>query len=308
MIASDETAIVPVVPLATMLAATLPGASAANTPCIMFDSALIGPQLVSPSTRRPTSMSGSDRRIAATVIHTGIASIVDCTMHSATAQITAPVAMNFSGSSLEPIRAVRRLRNVSTRIRQRSPSAVSPPATSMPVAGHIIGTRPRNLTIMQLIAVPVGAAAVSWMYPALVNTFGIVDKPGPNGTVITAQLTSPISNKWSGFAQILKEGVGALPTSALYALLIFSILGCAFTVLETTKWKKYVPSPTGVGIGILVPFAVVSTMFVGGLVGWFWEKKHKQSADVLMVPLASGFIAGEALVAVFASIYLAAVG
>ena len=174
--------------------------------------------------------------------------------------------------------------------------------------GHIIGTRPRNLTIMQLIAVPVGAAAVSWMYPALVGAFGIVDRVAPDGSTIPAQLTSPISNKWSGFAQILKEGVSALPTSALYALLIFSILGCAFTVLETTKWKKYVPSPTGVGIGILVPFSVVFTMFVGGLIGYGWEKKHKQSADIFMVPLASGFIAGEALVAVFASIYLAAAG
>ena len=29
--------------------------------------------------------------------------------------------------------------------------------------GEMIGTKPRNLTIMQLIAVPVGAAAVSWI-------------------------------------------------------------------------------------------------------------------------------------------------
>src|SRR3954467_14972070 len=103
MIASDDVAIARVVPDATMFAATLPGASAANTPCIMFDSALIGPQLVSPSTRRPTSMSGSDKTIAAIVIQTGMASSVACTMHSATAQITTPVTTNDSGSSFEPI-------------------------------------------------------------------------------------------------------------------------------------------------------------------------------------------------------------
>lgn len=175
--------------------------------------------------------------------------------------------------------------------------------------GHLIGTKPRNLTIMQLLAVPVGAAAVSWMYPALVDAFGIVDKVGPNGNVIPAQLTSPISNKWSGFAQILKDGVAALPTSALYALAIFSVLGVVFTILETKpKFKKFIPSPTGLGIGILVPFSVVFTMFVGGVIGAIWEKKDKKSADIFMVPLASGFIAGEALVAVFASIYLAATG
>jgi uncharacterized oligopeptide transporter (OPT) family protein len=167
--------------------------------------------------------------------------------------------------------------------------------------GHVIGTKPRNLTIMQLLAVPVGAACVSLIYPQLVATWGI--------TGDDAKLTSPISNKWSGFAQILEDGVSALPTSALYALIIFSILGVIFTVLESNKkLKKWIPSPTGIGIGILVPFVVVFTMFLGGIIGWIWEKQNKKSADIFMVPLGSGFIAGEALVAVVLAIYFAAAG
>ncbi|HEY3805776.1 MAG TPA: OPT family oligopeptide transporter [Kofleriaceae bacterium] len=177
-------------------------------------------------------------------------------------------------------------------------------------AGDIIGTKPRNLTIMQLIAVPVGAATVSWMYPALVKAFGIFDTTDPVTHIVTkAGLTSPISNKWAGFAQILKDGASALPTSALYALIIFSILGAVLTVLESRpKLKNWIPSPTGIGIGILVPFNVIFTMFLGGVIGHVWEKRSKASSDIYMVPLASGLIAGEALVAVFASIYLAIKG
>ena len=177
-------------------------------------------------------------------------------------------------------------------------------------AGDIIGTKPRNLTIMQLIAVPVGAATVSWMYPALVKAFKIFDETDPVTHIVTkAGLTSPISNKWAGFAQILKDGASALPTSALYALIIFSILGAVLTVLESRpKLKNWIPSPTGIGIGILVPFNVVFTMFLGGVIGHVWEKRSKASSDIYMVPLASGLIAGEALVAVFASIYLAIKG
>jgi uncharacterized oligopeptide transporter (OPT) family protein len=177
-------------------------------------------------------------------------------------------------------------------------------------AGEIIGTKPRNITIMQLIAVPIGAAAVAWMYPALVKAFGIFDTIDPVTKVVhKAGMTAPISNKWSGFAQILKDGASALPTSALYALVIFSVLGCAFTILEANpKLKKFIPSPTGIGMGMLVPFNVVFTMFLGGLAGWYWERRNKASADMLMMPLASGLIAGEALVAVFASIYLAIKG
>ena len=79
------------------------------------------------------------------------------------------------------------------------------------------------------------------------------------------------------------------------------------TVLESNKeLKKYIPSPTGVGIGILVPFMVVFTMFLGGVIGWIWQKLDKRSSEIYLVPLGSGFIAGEALVAVLAAIYIAA--
>jgi len=194
--------------------------------------------------------------------------------------------------------------------------------------GDMVGTKPRLLTIMQLLAIPVGAAAVSLIYPVLVKTYRIVETPHPAvpsmqpflepfGLYDTARdtimldpgLTSPISQKWSGFAQILQDGISALSSSALWALLIFSVLGVVLTVLESNKkLKKWVPSPTGIGIGILVPFAVVATMFIGGFVGWIWEKVNKKQADVYMIPLGSGFIAGEALVAVIAAIYFGITG
>ena len=175
--------------------------------------------------------------------------------------------------------------------------------------GHIIGSKPRNITIMQLMAVPIGAAAVSWMYPVLVKSYGIYDTTDPvTGKVTKALLTSPISNKWAGFAQILKEGPGALPSSALWALLIFSVLGVALTVLESRPgFRRFVPSPTGIGMGILLPFSVVFTMFLGGVAGLIWERRWKSAADIYLLPVASGLIAGEALVAVLASILLALV-
>ena len=87
------------------------------------------------------------------------------------------------------------------------------------------------------------------------------------------------------------------------------MLGVVFTVLEARPaLRKFVPSPTAIGIGIIVPFSVVFTMFLGGLVGHFWETRRKASADVYLLPLASGLIAGEALVAVVASIYLYLIG
>jgi len=65
--ASEVTAMVPVRPLEDMFTGTLPGEMKAKTACIIFDIALIGPQLVSPSTRKPTSINGSERRSAISV-------------------------------------------------------------------------------------------------------------------------------------------------------------------------------------------------------------------------------------------------
>lgn len=172
--------------------------------------------------------------------------------------------------------------------------------------GDMIGSTPRAMTWAQLMAVPIGAACVSWIYPLLVKTYGL-DGTGDPRCEQGDCMSSPISRKWSGFATILKKGFDALPSTALWALLIFSVLGVILTVLESKpSLRKWVPSPTGVGIGILVPFSVIATMFLGGLVGVNWKLGHRSSYDKYMVPLASGFIAGEALVATVLALFFIA--
>ena len=156
-------------------------------------------------------------------------------------------------------------------------------------AGEMIGSSPRSLTIMQLAATPVGAAAVSWMYPLLRDTYGIVGEH--------AGLTSPISRKWAGFAEILSRGFSALPPGALVALVIGVLVGIGLTLLEDRK-VRWVPSPTAVGIGMLVPASVIIVMFLGGVVERIWSSLDRRSNELYMTPLASGLIAGEALVAV----------
>ncbi|MBI4601159.1 MAG: OPT/YSL family transporter, partial [Planctomycetes bacterium] len=154
--------------------------------------------------------------------------------------------------------------------------------------GAMVGSTPKHLTYAQLLCTPVGALAVSCMYPLLVKTYGIVGDG--------AKLSSPISRKWAGFAEILSRGFSALPPYALHALLVGSALGVLLAFLETSpRWRKRIPSPTGVGIGMLVPAAVIVTMCIGGVVEWIWSRRSKATSDVLLTPLASGLIAGEAI-------------
>lgn len=163
-------------------------------------------------------------------------------------------------------------------------------------SGWMIGSTPKYQTYASLFGIPIGAAAVSWVYPLLRNTYGI---GGDNG------LQSPISQKWAGFAKLLSAGLSALPHGAVQALIAGVVLGILFTVLESTRWKKWVPSPTGLGIGALVPASVVATMFAGGVVGAIWERVSPRTEERYMAPVASGMIAGEAIVAVVIPILVA---
>ena len=75
--------------------------------------------------------------------------------------------------------------------------------------------------------------------------------------------------------------------------------GVLFTLLEQRKsWRPFVPSPTGMGIGVLIPISAVTTIFLGALADWIWEKTRAESHRRYSIAVASGFIAGEAIVAV----------
>jgi len=167
--------------------------------------------------------------------------------------------------------------------------------------GDMVRSTPRILTYMQLLAVPVGALALAFMYPILRDMYGISGEG--------AQLSSPTSQRWVGFAKIVTQelsGSGTMSPEAAARLswmkVSFSVgalIGVALTLLEQRKaWRSFVPSPSGIGIGMLIPISAVATMFVGALGDKIWEKASPASHERYSIPIASGCIAGEALVAV----------
>ena len=164
-------------------------------------------------------------------------------------------------------------------------------------AGKIVGSTNRHLTYLQLLGVPIGAAAVAFSYPLLRARYGVGGEGG---------LTSPISVKWAGFAELLAQGFGALPRSALVALLLALVLGVALTLLEETRLARFVPSPTAIGLGMLIPGYAVFPMVVGGIAYALWKRFSPRTEAVYDVPLASGFITGEALVLLILAVVSAA--
>ena len=165
-------------------------------------------------------------------------------------------------------------------------------------AGHLIGSTPRMMTIAQLGAVPIGAAACAWTYPALVKTYGLIGDH--------AGLAAPGARRSAGFAELLSTGFSKLPHSAMEAMGIAVVAGIILAVLEDQKrLRKWAPSSTGLALGALLPFSAIATMFLGAVAGEIWQKVSPKSAEHNLIPLASGFIAGEALIAVLVPVLLA---
>src|SRR5437016_4448052 len=162
-------------------------------------------------------------------------------------------------------------------------------------AGQLVKSNPRNLTVAQLIAAPVGSIATAIVYPVLRDHFGI----GPKG------LSSPISVKWAGFAELLTRGLQALPRGCLIALVVAIIVGIVLTLLAE-KWERMTPSPAAIGIGMLIPASVLMTFILGGFAQLIWAKTSPESEKNYRIPLASGLIAGEAILAVVLAILAAA--
>lgn len=177
-------------------------------------------------------------------------------------------------------------------------------------AGKIIGSNNRSLTYMQLLATPVGAGAIAIVYPMLRSMYGMgpdrygIEHPERAG----AGLASPISVKWAGFAELLMGGIDKLPKYSGVALVIASVLAVLITLGETGRFKSFLPSPTGMALGMLIPAMYVVPMVVGAYIQLVWSKTAPKHEEAFNTPLASGFIVGEAMIVlVVASLVMAGV-
>lgn len=150
--------------------------------------------------------------------------------------------------------------------------------------GRIVGSTPRILTYVQMAAVPIGAAAVAIMYPLLIKRYGL-------GTGLTA----PTGVKLSNMAVLLSQGFSALPKYAAEATIVAGILGVIIAVVQHRWHVPWIPSTAAFGFALILPGTLNIPMGIGGITGWIWHKRAPESYEKYCVTVASGFIAGEAI-------------
>jgi uncharacterized oligopeptide transporter (OPT) family protein len=151
--------------------------------------------------------------------------------------------------------------------------------------GQIVGSTPRVLTWVQLAAVPIGAAAVAIMYPLLTRAY---DLGG-------ASLPAPTGIKIANMAVLLSKGLEAFPSGALTWTVIAAVVGLVLPILQHVLRVGWIPSAAGFGFGLILPGTLNIPMAIGGILGWLWLRANRPSYDRYAVTVASGLIAGEAI-------------
>jgi len=154
--------------------------------------------------------------------------------------------------------------------------------------GYLLGATPRRQTYAQLVGAAVGSIAAVPIFFALTGAYGIG----------TESMPAPSAVSWSGMAQLFSKGFAALPPSALFGIVGGVILGIMLTLLERTKIRKFVPSPYGMGIAMIMPVDFSIMIFLGAMIKLLLDKKFAGWMEEYSISLASGLIVGESIIGV----------
>jgi len=161
-----------------------------------------------------------------------------------------------------------------------------------------LGGRFRTLVIAQLIVIPIGALLTPVVFNVLQHTYGIGLNPG--------QLSAPTGLKIATLAIAMERGLGYLPHGALAASKVGIVLGVLFELLHAVPGKGgegrrfwFVPIPAALGFALILPPSLNIAIALGAVIAAVWRRAapgEDGSFERYAAPLASGLIAGEAVV------------
>ncbi len=158
-------------------------------------------------------------------------------------------------------------------------------------SGYLLGADPRQQFWAQFFGVTAGSFAV-------VGAFNILIKsPDDLGT---DKWPAPGAITWKNVAEMLAKGFDTMEPTAQIALLVGGGIGIALVLLERflPKLKPWIPSPSGLGLAFTTPGYNTLSMFIGAVIALVLQKTNPKLAGRVIVPVSSGLIAGESLMAV----------
>jgi uncharacterized oligopeptide transporter (OPT) family protein len=166
-------------------------------------------------------------------------------------------------------------------------------------SGYILGANPRKQFIAQFVGVFFGTVAIVPAWYAMV----------PNKKALEA-FNPPATYMWKAVADLLTQGIHMLPATAIWAIVLGAIVGVALPLATKLfpRARPYLPSAMGLGLAWVMPFSNSLSFAIGAVLVAAWNRVSRKGSDLYYVPVASGLIAGESLVAALIAIACTVVG
>jgi OPT family oligopeptide transporter len=161
-------------------------------------------------------------------------------------------------------------------------------------SGYLLGANPRKQFIAQSWGIVAGTLVVVPMWYVLVpdaSSIGASSKAFP----------APAAEVWASVSKLLSQGLSAMHPTVLTGMVVGAILGVVLTLAEQFSpavIRKWLPSATGLGLACVINFSDSLAFFIGAVIAWAWQKYNAKQADELLVPVASGIIAGESILGI----------
>jgi len=158
-------------------------------------------------------------------------------------------------------------------------------------SGYLLGAHPRKQFIAQFAGIFIGTVV-----SVLAFTL-IVDKPEVIGS---DQFPAPSAQTWAAVAQALSKGFEALAPAKIWSIVIGGAVGIVFALLPVIfpKQEKYLPSASGFGLAWIFQWYYGVLFFMGAVIAYWFQKKSPAKAEEFTFPVASGVMAGGALMGV----------
>ncbi|MEW6049716.1 MAG: OPT family oligopeptide transporter [Candidatus Zixiibacteriota bacterium] len=158
-------------------------------------------------------------------------------------------------------------------------------------SGYLLGAHPRKQFIAQFSGIFIGTIVTVVAFRMLV----------PNASVLgTDQFPAPAAQTWKGVAEAMATGLSTMHPVKVWSIVIGGLVGLILPILSRLfpKQQKWIPSAAGIGLAWVFQWFYGLLFFLGALIGYGWEKKNPKQCEEYMFPVASGIVAGGALMGV----------
>jgi len=158
-------------------------------------------------------------------------------------------------------------------------------------SGYLLGAHPRKQFIAQFAGIFIGTLVTVAAFRMLV----------PDASVLgTDQFPAPAAQTWKGVAEAMAQGLGTMHPVKVWSIVIGGLVGIILPILPRMfpKQGKWVPSAAGIGLAWVFQWFYGLLFFVGAVIGWAWQKKNAAHCEEYLFPVASGVVAGGAIMGV----------